>query len=125
MIVRYELGNGTDTYASVPARMADQVGNPQVLAWCLLDVLPGAACIEIWVNGRSFRDKPDAVARPPKAENVPSPTELVLDIATAILLASDHADTQTGAPAWLTRGRASVPTRDVLRGRATRKYPPV
>jgi hypothetical protein len=42
MIVRYELGNGTDTYASVPARMADQVGNPQVLAWCLLDVVPGA-----------------------------------------------------------------------------------
>jgi hypothetical protein len=71
-------------------------------------------------------ETPDAVARPPKAENVPPATDLVMDIATAILLTKDQADDQqTGAPSWLRRGTACVPTRDVLRGRASGNTPPV
>ena len=128
MIVRWELRDGRNATASVPARMADQVGNPQILAWCLLEAVPRAACIEIWVNGRSREDKPDAVARPPKAENAPQPNDLVMDIATAIMLmassqpADPHdgsAHPQTGAPPWLTRSRCTPrPAPQGLRGRA-------
>jgi hypothetical protein len=105
--------------------MADQVDNLDILAWCLLDAVPSATCIEIWAYGRPMTETPDAVARPPKAENAPAPTDLVLDIATAILLAKDQADNQqTGAPSWLTRQRCT-PRPEVLRGRAIGNTPPV
>ena len=123
MIVRFELVNGASAPVSVPARMADQVGNLEVLAWCLLEAVPNAARIEIWANGRAMTRKPDAVATAPTAENVPPATDLVLDIATVIMLTPSEppgsAHPQTGAPPWLTRSRCTPrPAPQGPRGRA-------
>ena len=123
MIVRYELVNGASAHVSVPARMADRVGNLDILAWCLLEAVPNAAGIEIWADGRDATRKPDAVARSPKAENVPPATDLVVDIATVIMLTPpEHgrsAGPQTGASPWLTRSRCTPrPAPQGLRGRA-------
>jgi hypothetical protein len=124
MIVRYELDNGDDAYATVPARMADQIGNLKELAEGLLSAVPRAACVQVWADGRSFLDAPDAEARPAQPDPAPTPSDLVLDVATAIMLTKEQASAQTGAPPWLTRNRC--PQRpEVPRGRATGNTPPV
>jgi hypothetical protein len=122
MIVRYQLDDGTDAYATVPASMANQVGDMQQLANALLVAIPNAACIQVWTDGKSFLDPPDAVARPPKAHPAPEPSTLVLDVATAIMLTAEADQTAllAGAPAWLTRSHCTPRLGpQVLRGRAT------
>lgn len=124
MIVRYELDTGRHACATVPARQADQLGNLDIFAWNLLEAVPGAACIQVWANGRSVLDAPDAEARPPQPEGTPPPSRLVLDVATAIMLTeADQTALLTGAPPWLTRGRCS-PRPTVLRGRPTNRHVP-
>jgi hypothetical protein len=125
VIVRYELDNGADTYVAVPATMAEQITVLDGLAQGLLSLVPRATRIQVWADGRSFLDAPDATARPPQPEDVSEPDDLFLDVATAILLAQDQPNAQTGAPSWLTREAGCMPVRpDVLRGRAARSNTP-
>jgi hypothetical protein len=107
--------------------VAEQFSDLDDLARGLLEIIPSAARIQVWADGKTFMDPPDAEARPPKPEPAATPNDLIIDLATAIMLtqAEQAANTQTGPPPWLTRHRACVPTRDVLRGRATGKTPPV
>jgi hypothetical protein len=125
MIVRYELDDGRDTYATVPASMADQIGDYSALADALLAAVPGAVCIQVWADGRNFLDPPDAEARPPRPDPASTPSGLVLDVATAIRLTeADQTALLAGAPSWLIRGRCT-PRSGVLRGRAIGITPPV
>jgi hypothetical protein len=121
VIVRYELDNGDDTYATVPASMADQIGDMRALTDALLVAIPRAACIQVWADGKSFLDPPDAEARSPQPDPAPTPSDLVLDVATAIMLTeADRTAPMAGAPAWLTRSRSTPRLGpQVLRGRAT------
>ena len=121
MIVRYELDAGDDTYATVPASMADQVGDMDALAQALLVAVPRAACIQVWAGGKTFLDPPDAEARPPWPDPSPKPSDLVLDIATAITLTeADETAILTGAPSWLRRNRCTPRSGPrTLRGHAT------
>ena len=126
MIVRYQGHDERDTFVPVPADMVEQVGNLTDLAEGLLSLIPGAARIQVWADGGSFMDAPDAEARLPVPDRATAPTDLVIDIATAVMLTqADHAtNPQTGAPPWLTRGAACMPSRrEVLRGRATGHIP--
>jgi hypothetical protein len=130
VIVRYELDDGGDTYATVPASVADQIGDMQALADALLVAIPRAVCIQVWADGRSFLDPPDAEARSPRPDPAPAPSALVLDVATAIMLTeADRTAPLAGAPAWLTRSHCTPRLGpQVLRGRAagaTGTTPPV
>ncbi|MBL7494152.1 hypothetical protein I6A60_13525 [Frankia sp. AgB1.9] len=127
MIVRYELDGGGDTFATVPARLAERIGDVTEMARGLLVAIPGAARIQIWSDGRSFSDEPDADARAPLADP-PIPGNLVLDVATAVIVLADIGHTiPTGPPAWLRRERGgTAPAPEVPQGRATRgPLPPV
>ena len=92
-------------------------------------MLPSVGKIQVWSDGRSFLDAPDVEVNQPSTESVTDePSDLVVDVATAILLtrAEQVANSQTGAPPWLTRRPACVPSDDDLRGRAVRgNTPPV
>jgi hypothetical protein len=117
VIVRYELDNGAETYATVPARIADQIGSLNEFAQGLLSVVPRAACIQVWADGRSFTARPDVEARPPKTAVVPRPSDLVVDVATAFMLtAAGQTAPRVRRPptGTATRGRAggSVNARD-------------
>ncbi|ADP79672.1 hypothetical protein FraEuI1c_1614 [Pseudofrankia inefficax] len=127
MIVRCELDGGSDRSATVPARIAERIGDVGEMARGLLVAIPGAARIQIWSDGRSFGDEPNADVRAPLADP-PRPSNLVLDVATAVIVLADIARTiPTGPPPWLNRGQgraAAAP--GVPRGRATRgPLPPV
>jgi hypothetical protein len=130
MIVRYELDDGRDTYATVPASMADQIGDMKALADALLVALRGAVRIQVWANGKSFLDPPDAEARSPRPDPAPAPSDLVMDVATAIRLAEAAQTARpAGAPAWLTGprptpGRGPHARRGPATG-ATGNVPPV
>jgi hypothetical protein len=117
MIVRSRLDTGEDTYAS----MADQLGDLKALAGTLLVALSRAACLQVWADGKSFLNPPDAKARPPAPDPAPGPSTLALDVVTAIMLReADQTAILTGAPSWLRRDRSAPRSGPrVLWGRAT------
>jgi hypothetical protein len=128
MIVRYELDHGGNTYATVPARIAEKIGDVGEMARGLLVAIPGATRVQIWSDGRSFSDTPDADYTAPLADP-PKPSNFVIDVATAVLLLADEATHhEAGPPSWLKREqrRLAETTPGVPRGRATRgPLPPV
>jgi hypothetical protein len=131
MIVRFTLGGGRSTTTSVPAVVADEVGNVDIFAFCLLEAIPGAVLIEVWTDGRSpgkdKPDPPDAVARPPKAENAPEIDDVVLVAAAVLMLAglSETHDPPDGALPRLTVDPfPSLPGPQALWGRAEGPFLP-
>jgi len=101
MIVRVDYTDNRQAETSLPAT-GHSDAEYEDLARGLLVSLPGVSRVRVWVDGLSFLDVPTVDVRQTDAIPTQRPSDDILDVATALLLAEDDHDDQT-PPSWLRR----------------------